>query len=171
MTRRAKLTPTKIKPSQVKVAQDIQKELPMWNLTDKALRKLNECYEGFDLDACMIKAAAVNALYSTHVLAITQMAEHIHATLQREEFGSITGRNSVDLVESIADLKLSAIRTDQELDPEDMTAPKQHKKRQFRSFASKFCAFFVNPDLFRSTMKPHGKQSNIISRPKTWINC
>ena len=148
MARRAKLIPTKIKPSQVKVAQDIQKTLPMWDLTDKALRKLNECYEGFDLDACMIKVAAVNALYSTNVYAITRMAEHIHATLQREEFGAITEKNSVELVESIADLKLSATRIVQELDPDDITGPKQHKKRQFRSFASKFCAFFVNPDLF-----------------------
>jgi hypothetical protein len=147
MTRRPKFAPTKIKLSQIKVAQEIQKELRMWDLTDKALRKLNECYEGFSLGACMVKAAAVNSLYSTYVLAITQMAEHIHAVLQLEEFGSITESNSAELVERIAALKLSSARADQGLDP-DMAAPKRHKQRQFRSFASKFCAFFVNPDLF-----------------------
>lgn len=147
--------------NQVAVAQRIHAKLNTWRSIDDALRRLHERYPGFTLDACMVKVATVNALYSTYVLAVSQMAEHVHHVFGRKEFQLITKENSTTLVETIADLKL-APQVDRDLDPDDPPPHRRPRERQFRSFASKFCAFFVNAELFpiydeaaREAMKYH----------------
>ncbi len=121
--------------------------LALWRTTENALLTLSECYPGHSLGACLVKAAAVNALYSTYVLAITRMGKHVHNVLQQERFRKITLANSIELVEAIADLTPPA-QLDNAADLNTSSAPDQQRKRQFRSFASKFCAFFVDRNLF-----------------------
>ncbi|WP_338692833.1 hypothetical protein V5279_42300 [Bradyrhizobium sp. 26S5] len=136
-----------ISRGQIKIAQQMHGRLALWRTTEDALLTLNQCYPGHSLGACLVKAATVNALYSTHVLAITRMGRHVHTVLQQERFREITPANSIELVEAIADLTPPR-QLDDAVDLDTPSAPDQQRKRQFRSFASKFCAFFVDRNLF-----------------------
>jgi hypothetical protein len=88
-----------ISPDQIEIARRMHEKLRVWRITERALENLSARYPGFDLDACLVKAAAVNALYSTYVLAITRMGQHVHDVLQREHFRTITQDNSTALVD------------------------------------------------------------------------
>jgi len=146
MGRAPKPKPTKIKASQIEVAAEIQERLPLWSNTDKALNALNDRYRGFSLDACLVKAAAVNALYATYVLAITKMAQHVYEVLGQKELSSINAAEAICLVEELAKLRLLPIERDQEHQADEIAT--QPRERRFRSFASKFCAFYVAAERF-----------------------
>ena len=136
-----------ISPGQIETARRMHGRLALWCTTENALHTLGQCYPGYSLGACLVKAAAVNALYSTYVLAITRMGQHVYGVLQEERFRRVTPANSIELVEAIADLTPPP-QLDDALDPDSPPSPNQQKKRLFRSFASKFCAFFVDRNLF-----------------------
>jgi hypothetical protein len=131
MARQTKYLPKPINQNQINVARKIQEQLPIWSNTDKALNALNEAYKGFGLDACLIKAASVNSLYSTYVLAISKMAGYIHELLHDKVLASITEDDAIELVEKIADLHLPSVTHDQELEPTEIRVQKPRQKRRF----------------------------------------
>jgi hypothetical protein len=124
--------------------------MPAWKNTDEALFALGERFPGYGMNACLIKAAALNSLYSTYVFAITRMAERIHKTLSRPEFrpNALTKENAAQLVECIAALPPRSPLVEYEHDPDASPPESLHRNRRFRSFASKYCAVFINPLLF-----------------------
>ena len=100
------------------------KACPIWKLTDDTLKCLGEKFPTFDQKSCLLKSVAVNALYSTNVLAIARMADHVCETMGKHQ----ENKDKPELrVEAIARLQIG---TD--------------KYRCFPSFASKFCHFFVD---------------------------
>lgn len=115
--------------SQIEAAQCLYARLDTWRATNDAFGVLRQAVPGFDFHASLIKAAAVNQLYGTNVLAITRMAKHISRVM------SIRGDTPPDLsvVEEIAELR----------DPADGGEMRRHL-----SFASKFAHFYINEEMF-----------------------
>ncbi len=68
----------------------------------------------------LIKAAALNSLYNTHIFAIVKMANHIHKNINNLDARLRSG--SIELVDDIALLEVG-----------------NNKKRRNYSFASKYC--------------------------------
>lgn len=114
---------------QVEAALELYQKCKRWQATDEALDSLACSFPDFDFKSILLKAAAVNALYGTQVYAITEVAEHLYSVLRNTAI-SVTPA----LVEELAKVKF--IRCSKDI------------KREFRSFASKFAHFFINPDEF-----------------------
>lgn len=111
--------------AQVEAASQLRDHMPLWQATDQALSRLGRCLPSFELEAVLLKVAAINQLYGTNVYAVTRMAQHITFLMS-----SVAGDNSaIDLVERIAAL------------PPSKPAG---KSRFHLSFASKFAHFFVD---------------------------
>jgi hypothetical protein len=108
--------------AQIAAARRLHGRLTIWTATDRAFQQLREGLPGWDLEACILKAAAVNHLYSTNVFAIGRMAEHLMGVMQKPP------DDPVALVEAIASLP----------DAEGKAVERKHW-----SFASKLCHFFV----------------------------
>lgn len=87
---------------------------------DEGLKELIERFpNNAELGHVAIKAAAINALYSTGVLAIYQMAVRIH----RLQIDDALACHSTDIVDKIAAARF------------------KNKPRHFFSFASKYCSW------------------------------
>jgi len=111
--------------SQIDAAARLHSRLPQWASTDRAFERLSRHF-AWDLEGCILKAAAINDLYSTNVYAIWRMAEHLHNVMKAPP------EAPEELVAAIASLP-----------DEDGTVRRRHW-----SFASKICHFFVNGDRF-----------------------
>jgi len=61
---------------QIDAAKILHHRLPKWAATDRAFERLGHHF-GWDRESCILKAAAINDLYSTRVYAIWRMAEHL----------------------------------------------------------------------------------------------
>jgi hypothetical protein len=110
---------------QIDAAQDLHHLLPKWAATDRAFERLRHHF-GWDHESCILKAAAINDLYSTRVYAIWRMAEHLMNVMVDPP------DDPSALVKEIASL------------PEyDGTIPRKHW-----SFASKIGHFFVDEDRY-----------------------
>ena len=96
------------------------------NYSDLTLRKLfTQLYPiNTSIEAVLIKCATLNQLYSTHVLAITTMAEHI---LSIKDIDSRLTAGDITLIDEIAHIPTI--------------------KNKFLSFATKYCAMH-QPKLF-----------------------
>ena len=114
--------------AQLAVAGRLHAGLKQWRASEEALALLSVKVPGFSEKACLLKTVAVNAIYGTNVLAVVRMAGHVHSTMKKRRRLPI----GVDMVTDIAAL------------------PEEHGKsgRRFTSFASKFCHFFVDAELF-----------------------
>lgn len=114
--------------AQVEAANQLyQRYLVGWQRYDRVLYALREHFpSNKDLECVLPKAVTLNQLYATNVLAITRMAGHIVDVLGQEP-------NPPDpcVVEKIAWLQ-------------DAGKNGMH----FRSFASKYCHFFISADRF-----------------------
>src|SRR5690242_13135370 len=86
--------------NQIDAARRLHERLDQWRLSDAALRRLHETFSGFEIEACVLKSVAINALYGTQVFAIVRMAQHVETIFRRTETAMI----GVDLVELIAAL-------------------------------------------------------------------
>ncbi|MGQ0750999.1 MAG: hypothetical protein ACT4PS_10735, partial [Betaproteobacteria bacterium] len=115
-------------PPQIEAACRLHETLEGWRVSDAALLRLHHDRYGFDPEACLLKAVAVNALYGTQVYAIVRMAKHAHKILNQGNLASA----GPELVEAIATLP----------------ANDGEKARQFVSFAAKFCHLFVDEERF-----------------------
>jgi hypothetical protein len=125
MTRHLSKLAHPLTQKQVSAANEFHAGLPRWRLSDEALFRLRDRIPEWDQPACLLKSAAINTLYGTKVYAVIPMAEHIARILAAPRKDRPSGD---DLVESIARLPISS--------------------RVFISFASKFCHFFIDPDVF-----------------------
>lgn len=113
---------------QVTAANELyQRHLPDWQRCDGILHALRDHFpSNTDLECVLPKAVTLNQLYATRVFAIARMADHIVRVLSQE-----AASGDISLVERIAWLP-------------DVGPSGTH----FRSFASKYCHFFVCPDRF-----------------------
>ena len=114
---------------QIAAANRLHSRLKQWTLSDRALARLAETVPGFDVEACLLKTVAVNALYGTQVFAVVRMARHVEQVLASTD---ITTADE-GLVEDIAALPV---------------ASRQKTVRRHHSFAAKFCHFFVDTERF-----------------------
>jgi hypothetical protein len=114
--------------AQVEAANQLyQRYLVGWQRYDRVLYALREHFpSNKDLECVLPKAVTLNQLYGTHVLAITGMAGHIVEVLGHEPDPPDLG-----VVEKIAWLPEAGANG-----------------MRFRSFASKYCHFFINADRF-----------------------
>ena len=113
---------TALTAEQVEAATRLHARLASWKATDAALDFLAQSVPGFDLSACLIKAAAINQLYGTNVYALTRVGAHVAGVMASPDGG--------DLVERLA------------------AVPSEGRVRRHLSFASKFAHFFVDKDRY-----------------------
>lgn len=115
-----------ILPGQIAAADRLHGRLTSWSATDNSFRILRERVPGWDVEAALLKTAAINQLYWTQVRAVWRMALHISEVMKDPP-----GEPAL-LVDGIA-----------------LLPPRQgERKFRFRSFASKLCHFFVDADRF-----------------------
>ncbi len=112
--------------AQVAAACRFHDKLPEWCRSEAAIAKLRKAIPGFSGEDCLLKVAAVNAIYGTNVLAIVRMAEHVTKMMAS---AIIRERPLVD--------EIAALPTKQGKNPDYRT-----------SFASKFCHFFLDAEKF-----------------------
>src|SRR5437870_13496228 len=67
--------------AQIDVANGLYNRLPQWQASDRALCLLNQCCSGSNIEATLLKVAAINQLYGTQVFAVVRMAQHIQKIL------------------------------------------------------------------------------------------
>ncbi len=113
-----------VSQSQIDAANRLHQRLSTWAATEQGFERLRNELPGFDLSAVLMKAAAINDLYSAHVYAISRMAVHI------ADVGPDLPNDPVEAVLTIGRL------------------PGGGSGGTHRSFASKFCHFFIDPDRF-----------------------
>ena len=126
--RTAKRPPLLVLPSQIEAAGRLHHRTTQWESTDRAFELLRDRLPGFSREACILKAAAINDLYSTRVYAIWRMAEHLHQVMTDHP-----PEDPVELVTTIAALPSA-----------DGSGP----ERMHWSFASKIGHFFIDGDRY-----------------------
>jgi hypothetical protein len=115
--------------NKIEAANRLHEHLEQWRLADQALRRLADSCRDFEPDVCLLKVAAVNALYGTNLYAITRMAKHVAAVLASADLAAA----GPELVERLADLPATE---------------GQKRKRRHYSFAAKFAHFFPDEERF-----------------------
>jgi hypothetical protein len=128
MTHRSPKLAHALTQDQVEIANRFHRQLSRWQISDEALFRLRSCVPEWDEAACLLKSVAINSIYGTNVYATTRMAEHI-ASIFASRDGDAARRD--ELVERLARL------------PDANNRP-----RNFISFASKFCHFFIDEEKF-----------------------
>lgn len=113
---------TALTAEQVAAATRLHARLTSWRATDAALDLLAQSVPGFDLSACLIKAAAINQLYGTNVYALTRVGAHVAGVMATPDGDQLVER-------------LAAVSS-------------EGRVRRHLSFASKFAHFFVDKDRF-----------------------
>ncbi len=114
---------------QMEAALQLYQKCKGWQATDEALDSLARSFPGLDFKSTLLKAAAVNALYGTQVYAVAEVAEHLCSVL-----GNTAVPATPALVEELAKVKF--------------VKESKHITWTFRSFASKFAHFFIDPSQF-----------------------
>lgn len=106
-----------------------EQHLPQWRAADAALEAVGTALgRDFSYAPNLVRVATVNTLYGTNLRATHRMAEHIAGILPR----GAELLEPAEVVEAIAALP-----------PAKSETPRRH-----RSFASKFCHFFIDADDF-----------------------
>lgn len=114
--------------NQIDAAGRLWKNLRQWQTSEAALLLLSKRFPDFEPEVCLLKSVSVNAIYTTNVLAIVQMANHVADVLGRHN----RLQAGAELVRRIA----------------NVPAEKGQPSRIHTSFASKFCHFFIDADRF-----------------------
>lgn len=107
-----------ITEAQIDAAKRLHRHLTTWAASERGFERLRTELPGFDLPAVLMKAGAVNDLYSTRVYAIWRMAVHI------SQVGPDLPDDPVEAVQTIGRLPGGG-------------------GGLHRSFASKYCHFFI----------------------------
>jgi hypothetical protein len=115
--------------SQLTAAKHLYGELKQWRATNRALAVLGQRFPDFDIEATLLKVAAINQLYGTNVYAVVRMAEHVSDVMTTK-------------AETLADELL--VERIAELPP---VAGQLHSRKHI-SVASKFAHFFVDAERF-----------------------
>lgn len=113
--------------AQIEAAQKLYGRLPGWRASNEALVALGERFPGFDFPAVLLKAVAINQLYSTNIYAIVLVSRHLESLLPRVDLRTA----GPDLVERMVEVRTA-----------------DGKTRRWRSFASKFASFFIDSARF-----------------------
>lgn len=113
---------------QIAAAVTLHATLAQWQVTDRALRRLQEAMAGFGPEEALLKVVAINALYGTNVFALVRAATHVGKVLGSADLGSA----GPELVESLANIPTTS----------------DGRPRRYVSFASKFAHFFINSERF-----------------------
>lgn len=114
---------------QIEAANRLYGRAVQWQRTDRALHLLRERVPEFGSEATLLKAVAINALYSANVYAIVRVAEHIEGVLARSNQAAA----GPELVETMATVPAGG---------------SEKRPRRRHSFASKFAHFFIDPERF-----------------------
>lgn len=110
--------------SQIEAAERLRERLPGWTATERAFEELQRALPGHSCEAVLVKAAAIDRLYATNV-----RGQAIHQVVCRiAEVMLMPPEDPVAVVEAI------------------IAAPGVGK--HYRSFASKFAHFFIEPERF-----------------------
>ena len=124
------IEPAKVpSPEQLAAADRIYGLAVEWQQIDRALYLLAERVGGYSSEAVLLKATAINSLYSTNVYAIVRVAEFMAGVLSKEALDEA----GPELVEKLANVPKGG---------------SEKKARRRHSFASKFAHFFINPNRF-----------------------
>ena len=107
--------------TQIEAANRLHGKLLQWQVTDRALNTLQVNLPGFDIEATLLKVAAINQLYGTNIYAVVRMAQRVTEVMR-----NASRMEDADLVERLACLD----------------------DRKHRSFASKFAHFFIDMERF-----------------------
>jgi hypothetical protein len=113
--------------SQLNAARDLYEsstKLAGWRLADRSLSELRDRFPDFDRISVLLKTVAVNTLYSTNVFAVQRMTEHVVNVVSKTSLNTA----GAELVEELSKMEEGG--------------------RAHRSFASKFCRFFVDHERF-----------------------
>ena len=78
---------------QIEAADRLHDRLEQWKLSDAALDALNVRFPELSDSAMLLKVVAINALYSTNVFALIELASHVRRVLEREEHPQKLGKN------------------------------------------------------------------------------
>lgn len=106
-----------------------EQHLPQWRAADAALEAVRAAFgRDFNYAPNLVRVATINTLYGTNLKATHRMAQHIAGLLPR----GAELLEPAEVVEAIAALP-----------PANGEALRRH-----RSFASKFCHFFIDADDF-----------------------
>jgi hypothetical protein len=124
---RVAAAPVPITQAQIDAANRLHHKLPQWAASDRAFEQAAERFPHWDRESCVLKAAAINDLYSTRVYAIWRMAEHLMHVMADPP------GDAGDLAAAIASLP---------------GAEGGQVERRHWSFASKILHFFVDGDRF-----------------------
>ena len=116
-----------LRPAQIEAAQFLYHRLLVWNRAEKTLRSLAETFpRGADNDCVVtMKAASLNVLYGTWIMAPGKPAARIWSYLQRDSLDLVP-----ELIDEVAKVKLGK------------------SVHRLTSFTSKYFHFFVAPELF-----------------------
>ena len=99
-------------------------------IIERALKELFSQFPGnSDLSHVLLKVVALNRLYSTQILAVMDVAQHIHRNAQDINSAMVTG--SPQIVDKIARVAIST----------------SGKERRNLSFATKYCSWH-NPEAY-----------------------
>jgi len=114
--------------SQIDAAERLHDRLRGWTATERAFEQLGRALPGYSREAVLVKAAAIDRLYSAHV-----QGQDIHHLVCRiaevmPEVMPMPVEDPVAVVEAI------------------IAAPGVEKN--YPCFASKFAHFFINPERF-----------------------
>ena len=113
-----------LKVSQVEAATRLHSNsrLGGWRHTDAALDRLKTLFPDFDdVEEVLLQVVAVNQLYGANVFSVVPMARHVVNVMSRRP--RLSGSDLVEAISSIGG-------------------------RNHRSFASKFCHFFVDSKVY-----------------------
>ena len=122
-------SPIPIDPARVRAASELSARIPAWHRSEEALVLLGERVTGFSPAETLLKATAVNALYSTNVMAIVRVSEHFATELSKWDLATC----GPELVVALAAV------------PQGGSEPAP--KRRI-SLASKFAHFFIDENRF-----------------------
>ncbi len=134
-------TPPGLDRSQIEAALRLFESMEQWKRTDRALALLADRFPTHDPESVLLKASVLNSLYSTGVLAIVRMAEHMASVLE----GIDTATVGPEVIEDLA--VLPAL---------DAGAKPRHNV----SLASKYAHIFISEERFSE--RPPGHLAGLV---------
>jgi len=85
---------------QIDAAGMLRQNLQQWQKSDAALVAPHKKFPGFTPEACLLKSVAVNAIYSTNVLAIVRVANHVKDVLSRHNLAQAGAELVIEIANS-----------------------------------------------------------------------
>jgi hypothetical protein len=151
---------TKLSKKQIDAAKRFAQRLEQRQLSYAALVALHEKLPGYESKVCLLKSAAVNAIYGTNIRAIVLVALYVEKVLCQhgQDLSQVGARLVIDMA--------------------DVHNEDGSHFRNCTSFASKFCHFFVAAERFpmydeaaREALKLHFGKRVQTDNYETFCSC